>query len=388
MNVLPYEVKRAHWRGTWHAIRRFRARADEIGEPQLRHMTPARFDILFVAWRADWQVHEKRRELGLPPIERRIAMWELRDLLGLAGPTISRAAHRLDELELVRVVRDEKDARYAIVVLTELGERMLRLAVECIRQDRLGMRDCIVKYLSDGALEQLSSVEPAERIELDDRLGALVDRSRRYAQFFGCQAVPIYDTRVVMHLRPRTVSLLTWNIHGPDPRSEIMRMNQVLISAAGPGEATRGLLDSLPTVAPRPAPQPAAREQQQDAPGQEPRRQEPPAQEPLGQEPPGQEPLGQQPPGQEPLGQEPPGQEPLGQEPPRQEPLEAGAAEAGAAGQEPPRQEPLGQEPPGQEPLGQEPIGQEHGAVQLWRLEDLPADYFWSPKSAPTNADG
>lgn len=49
MNALTYEVKRAHWRGTWHAIRSFRARAKMIGAPMLRHMTPARFDILYIA---------------------------------------------------------------------------------------------------------------------------------------------------------------------------------------------------------------------------------------------------------------------------------------------------------------------------------------------------
>ena len=246
MNVLSYEVKRAHWRGTWHAIRAFRRRADEIGVPELRHMTPARFDILYVAWRADWQIHEKRREVGMPPLARRIALWELRELLGLAGPTISRTAHRLDDLEFVRVVRDEADARYAFVQLTALGERVLRLAVECIRQDRVGMRDCIVKHVSDGAFERLCDAGPAERTELDDRLGVLVDRARSYAQFFGCQAVPIYDKRVVMYLRPRTVSLITWAIRGPDPRSEIMRMNHVLIDAARHDDANRSRAESLP----------------------------------------------------------------------------------------------------------------------------------------------
>ena len=241
MNVLPYEMKRAHWRGTWHAIQRFRERSVEIGEPKLWHMTPARFDVLCVACRADWLVHENRRELGLPQNERRIAMWELRELLGLARPTVSRTAHGLERLDFVRVVRDEKDVRIAIVVLTELGERTLRLAVECIRQDEVGMRDCIVKHVSDGAFERLRDVEPAQLVSLDDRLGTLVDQSRSYARFFGCQAIPIYDTRVVLHLRPRTVSLLTWAVRGPDPRSEIMRMNMLLIEAARSGDATCGL---------------------------------------------------------------------------------------------------------------------------------------------------
>ena len=81
-------------------------------------------------------------------------------------------------------------------------------------------------------------------MSLDDRLGTLVDQSRSYARFFGCQAIPIYDTRVVLHLRPRTVSLLTWAVRGPDPRSEIMRMNMLLIEAARSGDATCGLIGS------------------------------------------------------------------------------------------------------------------------------------------------
>ncbi len=71
-----------------------------------------------------------------------------------------------------------------------------------------------------------------------------MDQARSYARFFGCQAILIYDTRVVLHLRPRTVSLLTWAVRGADPRSEIMRMNMLLIEAARSGDATCGLLGS------------------------------------------------------------------------------------------------------------------------------------------------
>ena len=106
------------------------------------------------------------------------------------------------------------------------------------------MRDCIVKHVSDGAFERLRDVAPAQLVSLDERLGTLVDQTRSYARFFGCQAIPIYDTRVVLHLRPRTVSLLTWAVRGPDPRSEIMRMNMLLIEAARSGDATRRRIGS------------------------------------------------------------------------------------------------------------------------------------------------
>ena len=59
MSVLPYEMNSAHWRGTWHAIQRFRERAVEIGEPALWHMTAAWLGVLYVAWRADWLDHEE-----------------------------------------------------------------------------------------------------------------------------------------------------------------------------------------------------------------------------------------------------------------------------------------------------------------------------------------
>ena len=240
MNVLPYEVKRAHWRGTWFAIKRFRARADEIREPMLAHMTPARFDILYVVWRADWQVHERRARKGLLPLDRRINMSELRTLLGLAGPTISRTAHRLDELDFVRVIRDDADARCAVVVLTELGEKMLHLAVECIRQEGLGMRDRIVQEVSDGALRTLERVQAPRRQQLLEALGVVVDRWRHYARFFGCEAVPIYDSRAVLHLRPHTILPLTWHVSGEDPRSRIMNTNLELIETAARLAAVTG----------------------------------------------------------------------------------------------------------------------------------------------------
>lgn len=206
MNSLPYEVKRAHWRGTWHAIRKFRAQATKIGQPMLRELTPARFDILYVAWRADWRDHERRRQLGLPIVERAVPMADLRRLLGLAGSTISRTVHRLQELGYVRVIPAETDRRAVVVVLTWRGARLLRMGVQCVLQ-RNGMRDCIVQHVMthDG----IASDAPRAHERMLASLGAHVDRWRSYARFFWCEATPIYDPRFVTYLRPHAASMLT-----------------------------------------------------------------------------------------------------------------------------------------------------------------------------------
>src|SRR5206468_790680 len=151
------------WRGTWDAIHRFRARAVAIKDAAFWDMTPARFDILYVAWRADWLLHERREEKGLPPLERCINMKELRALLGLAASTISRTARRLEELGWVRIDPHERDGRAVVVVLTELGEKMLRLAVEYIRLDRVGTAARITRYVHERAFEGLSLEEAGLR---------------------------------------------------------------------------------------------------------------------------------------------------------------------------------------------------------------------------------
>ena len=217
MNVLTYEAKRAHWRGTWEAIHRFRARSVEIKVPVFEDMTPARFDILYVAWRADWLLHERRAGKGLPPLPRCINMKELRNLLGLTAATVSRTSHRLEELQWVRIVPHETDGRAVVVVLTELGEEMLRLAVECIRQDKRGMNDRMKRYVRERAFEGLSREEPGIQERTMARLGELADRWRGYARFFGSKAIPIYDTWIVTHLRPHTMTL--WHFTPLDPDS-------------------------------------------------------------------------------------------------------------------------------------------------------------------------
>jgi len=172
----------------------------------LRHMTPARFDILYVAWRADWAIHERRYQLGLPPIDRRIPMGDLRDLLGLAGPTISRTAHQLADLLYVHIVPNERDRRRVVVVLTALGAKLLRLAVDCIRQAGIGMLDVIRRHIMLD--ENIAADDPDVLERLFAGLGAVIDRWRSYARYFWCAATPIYDPRVVTDLRPLAHSMM------------------------------------------------------------------------------------------------------------------------------------------------------------------------------------
>ena len=198
MNPLTYENKRAHWKATWYAIAGFRERAELIGEPLLAWMTPARFDVLYAIWMHHAFEHMKQEEAGLDPV-RRIPMATLRKTLGLAGSTVSRIAHRLDEIGLVHVVRDDVDRRRVSVVLTDDGIAALQLAIEWITTERIGMRAHIERYVQEAALDGVSREgPPAElRQRVLGRLCTIIDRARTLARFLGSGAIPIYDSRIV-----------------------------------------------------------------------------------------------------------------------------------------------------------------------------------------------
>lgn len=197
MNPITYQVKRAHWRATWKAIEDFKLQATLRARPTLKLITPARFDILWAVWKVDARFHERRRELGLPKLDHRISMGKLKELLGLAGPTVSRTAHRMEDLELLKIVPDERDRRCVNVVLTKLGLRMVRLALDCIVTPESGMRHRIESYVFLHAFDGLSKEGSAEdvRQRLLVRQEVILDRWHRYAWYFGCGAVSIYDTR-------------------------------------------------------------------------------------------------------------------------------------------------------------------------------------------------
>ena len=85
MESTTYQAKRAHWGMTWFAIRRFRAVAIAEKKPELEHMTPARFDILYlIEQRYPWV----ERVSGEPYPQ--MQMSEIIDRLGLSSSTISK----------------------------------------------------------------------------------------------------------------------------------------------------------------------------------------------------------------------------------------------------------------------------------------------------------
>mgnify|MGYP002652494554 CR=1 FL=1 len=94
MHPLTFEIKRAHWRATWEAIRLYRMAADVWGEETLLAMTPARFDILQAVWHHAPGPNEG--PLGGP---RTMPLAELRKMLGLAGATVWKCVQKLAELE-------------------------------------------------------------------------------------------------------------------------------------------------------------------------------------------------------------------------------------------------------------------------------------------------
>ena len=198
MNPITYQVKRAHWRATWSAITDFKMQAVLRARPKLKHVTPARFDILWAVWKVDAAFHERRRELGLPRLDHRISMGKLKELLGLAGPTVSRTAHRLEDLSFVRIIPDEADARRVFVVLTRLGLRMVRLALACIVEPEIGMRDRIESWVFLHELDAPSKEGTAAEVRQRQlvKQEAILDQWHRYAWYFQSAAVPIYDTRV------------------------------------------------------------------------------------------------------------------------------------------------------------------------------------------------
>ena len=198
MNALPYEVKRAHWRGTCHAIKKFRAASKIRGKELLRDMTPARFDILYAIWRADLELHERRRQLGLPPVLRQAPLGDLHHWLGLAAPTISRTVHWLEDQGYVRLERVERDRRAKCVVLTWRGARLLRMAVQCLRQPN-GMLACLTQHVADQ--DRIDRAAPRAPQRIANGFAARIDGLRSYARFFWGDATPIYDPRFVTQLR-------------------------------------------------------------------------------------------------------------------------------------------------------------------------------------------
>lgn len=174
MEMLPYEVKRAHWGATWVAIRRFQAEAER--RPELEHMTPARFDILNCIL---------ERVAGLPQtpgVAPGIALRELVMKLGLSASTIGKCVKRMHELELVKRVDHERDGRCVIVEITERGARAAAAALELLGIDPNFIMARVRQWLGETGLA------PAQ--EAYERWCA---QARELAHAFDVWADPIYQ---------------------------------------------------------------------------------------------------------------------------------------------------------------------------------------------------
>ena len=124
MHAISYQLKRAHLCAVAIGRRIFRG-TKKIDDPDfdgIPHMTPARFDILYL-------VFGKRIGCYRPD---GIGMATIVRTLGLARATISKAIKRLVELGIVTCDHVEGNARDKWVSLTKLGHVLIRRAIHLV----------------------------------------------------------------------------------------------------------------------------------------------------------------------------------------------------------------------------------------------------------------
>ncbi len=167
MEKVAYQMKRAHWKVTWVAIRLFERRAVDWKEPVLLEMTPARLDILYlIQQRLAWAGSGK----GPMPA---MALGDIIKKLGLHPSTISKCVKRMAQLGLVTRGQSPVDARQTIVKLTPWGLEGLDAAFRVI----------------EGLSEDLFHLSRL----FGTRLASLAERARRYAYLYGSRAVELWD---------------------------------------------------------------------------------------------------------------------------------------------------------------------------------------------------
>ena len=189
MHVLNYEVKRAHWRLTWWAIREFRKCGKMFRWPDLEEMTAARYDILFAiaqrprwaAWRED-EVYEMRFDLLVAK-------------LGLHPSTVSKCLKRLVALGWMTRHVVPYDRRRRIFRLTALGHGILGVAEDVLFGDAVTAYFEANTTFAEGAA--VEAVAPAQRPLgehlKDEMLIRFGRRARQCATGLGSTAWPIFD---------------------------------------------------------------------------------------------------------------------------------------------------------------------------------------------------
>lgn len=201
MHALPYETKRAHWKATWMMIHEFRAKSETLKFPDLKAMTPARFDILHTLYyRPAW--FERK-----PDTEYLMNFGDIVIQLGLHPSTISKTVKRLVELELVTKHELPHDRRQIYVTLTKRGEAAMHAAWAALfGQDEFFFRETInlslIYEYDESLLDEDWSLD-----HRDEMLLAFANRIRKYAWCVGSNATPMYDPYFVdagIRFRPKT----------------------------------------------------------------------------------------------------------------------------------------------------------------------------------------
>ena len=156
MDAIFFGLKRAH-----HGSLRFgRAATNEYG------LTPARFDLLFA-------LKARRDEYPLP-----MTQHELRGILGVSAPTVSRMLRSLESLALVW--RGPRSSRSRAVALTRRGRLLIRRVAKRL------VHSGVARRVADRAIRRF-------RKELDfARRGSLDEKLRAIRQYFGDVATLYY----------------------------------------------------------------------------------------------------------------------------------------------------------------------------------------------------
>ena len=151
MNMVAYQFRRAHRSMENKALDVFREAAKTV--PELKRMTPTRFDVLtMIAEKAWWQRKPGHRSCP----ENRFPFSDLVKWLGLHHSTVTMIIRRMKKWELVYTEKAEHDNRTTLVMMTEAGWEALKAARRLLRQRpqnfmraplgnwfrALGLRDC------------------------------------------------------------------------------------------------------------------------------------------------------------------------------------------------------------------------------------------------------
>ena len=182
MNIFPYEVKRAHWSMNTAARNEFARICKEEKVPELKWMTPGRYDVLHVMAEYKWWLREPgRRSMPTMPLP----MADLIKLLGLHPSTVSRTVSMMVTRELVRKYRNPHDEREVLIVFRKEGWAALRAARAIFRRRPQN-------FLRARIGEWFGQIAFPDTLE---SLRAMQDIMKRLASTFGLHSHPIHDVR-------------------------------------------------------------------------------------------------------------------------------------------------------------------------------------------------